>query len=97
MDSLSSTASFYVDRLCLPSSAWDLAPHYNSSVQPFAFFCVSIMKQLVRRPLLLAFLLSLPLWVVFNNYIVALIVALLVSFLISMSISLYVLNKKKRP
>lgn len=55
------------------------------------------MKQLVRRPLLLAFLLSLPLWVVFNNYIVALIVALLVAFLISMCISLYILNKKKRP
>lgn len=74
-----------------------LAPHYNSPYRHPSIFRVSIMKQLVRRPLLLAFLLSLPLWVVFNNYIVALIVALLVAFLISMCISLYILNKKKRP
>lgn len=53
------------------------------------------MNQLVRRPVLLSFLLSLPLWIVFNNYIVALIVGLLTGFLISMCHSLWVINQKK--
>jgi hypothetical protein len=53
------------------------------------------MKQLLRKPLFLAFLLSLPLWIVFNNYIVAIMVALLVAFLLSMSYSLFLLNKDK--
>ncbi len=59
------------------------------------------MKQLVRKPFFLALLLSLPLWIVFNNYIVAIMVALLVAFLLSMCHSLYVLNranaKPKKP
>lgn len=42
------------------------------------------MKQLVRKPFLLALILSLPLWIALNNYIVAICVALLVSFLASM-------------
>ncbi|KAA0889463.1 hypothetical protein [Pusillimonas sp. ANT_WB101] len=53
------------------------------------------MNQLVRRPLLLSFLLSLPLWIVFNNYIVAIIVALLAGFLVSMCHSLWVINQQK--
>jgi uncharacterized protein (DUF58 family) len=53
------------------------------------------MKQLVRKPFFLALLLSLPLWIVFNNYIVAIMVALLVAFLLSMCHSLYVLNRAK--
>lgn len=53
------------------------------------------MKQLLRKPLLLAFLLSLPLWIVFNNYIVAIMVALLVAFLLSMCYSLFLLSKGK--
>ncbi|HUG59440.1 MAG TPA: hypothetical protein VL002_14495 [Candidimonas sp.] len=53
------------------------------------------MKQLVRKPFFLALLLSIPLWVVFNNYIVAIIVALLVAFLLSMCHSLFLLSKGK--
>ena len=50
------------------------------------------MKQLVRKPLLLAFLLSLPLWIVLDNYLVSLIVSLLVAFLASMCVSLWALK-----
>lgn len=53
------------------------------------------MKLLARKPLLLAFLLSLPLWVVFGNYLVAIMVGLLASFLIAMCHALYVLRNKK--
>ena len=55
------------------------------------------MKQLLRKPLSFAFLLSLPLWIVFSNYIVAITVALLVAFLASMCHSLYLMNRKKKP
>ena len=55
------------------------------------------MKQLLQKPLLSAFLLSLPLWIVFNNYIVAIAVGLLVAFLASMCHSLYLMNRKKKP
>ncbi|NYT64560.1 hypothetical protein H0A58_01085 [Alcaligenaceae bacterium] len=51
------------------------------------------MKQLLRKPFFFAVLLSLPLWVVFNNYLIAFISALLVAFLASMCYSLYVLRK----
>lgn len=53
------------------------------------------MKSLALRPLLLSFLLSLPLWVVFDNFIVALVVALLLGFLVSMCRSLYLINRSK--
>ncbi len=53
------------------------------------------MKQLVNHPVLLALILSLPLWIVLGNYLVAIIVALLVSFLLSMYNALRVLNRKK--
>ncbi|WP_178372284.1 hypothetical protein [Pollutimonas bauzanensis] len=53
------------------------------------------MKQLLRKPLAFALLLSLPLWVVFNNYLVAIMVALLVAFLLSMCYALYILKKRK--
>lgn len=52
------------------------------------------MKDLVRAPALLSLLLSFPLWIVFSNYLVALIVALLISFLIAMCHSLLVLKRK---
>lgn len=55
------------------------------------------MKLLMHKPLLMAFLLSLPLWIVFNNFIVALVVSLLVAFLISMGYSLYLMKKRKNP
>lgn len=54
------------------------------------------MKQLLNHPFLLALILSLPLWVVLGNYIVALIAALLISFLLSMYNALRVLNRKKK-
>lgn len=53
------------------------------------------MKQLVRKPFFLALLLSIPLWIAFNNYIVAITVALLVAYLLSMCHSLYVLTRAK--
>ena len=53
------------------------------------------MKQLVRKPLLLAFLLSLPLWIALDNYLVALVVGLLVAFFASMAYSLHVLKKTR--
>lgn len=54
------------------------------------------MKQLARKPLLLSFLLSLPLWIVFDNYIVAASVGLLVGFFITMCFSLWKLNRKPK-
>lgn len=54
------------------------------------------MKQIVNRPFLLALLLSLPLWVVLGNYIVALIVSLLVAFLASMINALRVMRSGGR-
>lgn len=53
------------------------------------------MKQLLNHPFLLALILSLPLWVVLGNFIVAIITALLVSFLLSMYNALRVLNRDK--
>lgn len=54
------------------------------------------MKQLLRKPFLLSLLLSLPLWIVFNNYIVALCTALLIAFLLSMIDSLIVLRRQQQ-
>lgn len=51
------------------------------------------MKQIVNRPFLLALFLSLPLWVVFGNYVVAAITALLVSFLLSMANALRIMRR----
>ena len=53
------------------------------------------MKQLVNHPFLLALILSLPLWIILGNYLVALIVALLVSFLLSMTHALRALGRRK--
>ena len=54
------------------------------------------MKQLLRKPFLLTLILSLPLWIVLNNYIVAFSVALLVSFLLSMIDSIIVIQRQRR-
>lgn len=54
------------------------------------------MKQLLNHPFLLALLLSLPLWIMLGNYIVALIAALLLAFLLSMYNALRVLNRRKK-
>jgi len=51
------------------------------------------MKMLARMPLLLAAILALPLWITFDNFIVAAIVALLLSFLIAMCRALYMLTR----
>lgn len=53
------------------------------------------MKQLVNHPVLLALILSFPLWIVLGNFLVALISALLISFLLSMFNALRVLSRKK--
>jgi len=53
------------------------------------------MKQLLNHPFLLALILSLPLWVVLGNYIVAFIAALLLAFLLSMYNALRALNRKR--
>jgi hypothetical protein len=54
------------------------------------------MKSLLRKPLLLAVLLSIPLWIVFGNYIVAITTAVLVSLLGTMCMQLYTLSKKDK-
>ena len=54
------------------------------------------MKQLLNHPFLLALILSLPLWIMLGNYIVALIAALLLAFLLSMYNALRVLNRRKQ-
>lgn len=46
------------------------------------------MKQILNRPLLFGFLLSVPLWMLLDNFIVALMAALLIAFLLSMIHSL---------
>lgn len=51
------------------------------------------MKEFVRRPFMSGMVLSIPLWVVFGNYIVALSVAMLVAFLVSMSYSLFLMKR----
>ena len=57
------------------------------------------MNALLSKPLLLAILLCLPLWVVFGNFIAALISAVLISFFIAMLRALKSLsqNKKNKP
>lgn len=54
------------------------------------------MKQILNRPFLLALALSLPLWIVFGNYVVAALAALLIAFLLSMINALHVLRRDKR-
>ena len=51
--------------------------------------------KILNRPFLLAVVLSLPLWIVFGNFVVAIMAALLVSFLLSMYNALRVLQRKK--
>ncbi len=53
------------------------------------------MKQIINRPFLLALFLSLPLWIVFGNFIVALMAALLFSFLLSMANALLTMRNRK--
>lgn len=52
------------------------------------------MKQLANKPLFLAVILSVPLWIVFGNYLVGAMAALLAAFFIAMCHSLYLLNKR---
>ncbi len=53
------------------------------------------MKQLLNRPVLLALILSVPLWIVFGNYVVAIMAALFISFLLSMYNALRVLQRER--
>ena len=52
------------------------------------------MKLLARKPFLLGLILSLPLWVVFDNFLVGFSVALLIAFLLSMCVALRVLKRQ---
>lgn|GEM_PF-4577769 len=63
---------------------------------PGSTFSNSYMRQLANRPMLLAALLVIPLWVIFSNFVVALVVALLVAFLVAMIYSLRVLKKQEQ-
>lgn len=54
------------------------------------------MKQLLRKPFLLSLLLSLPLWIVFNNYIVAICAGLLIAFLLSMIDSIVAIQRQEK-
>lgn len=54
------------------------------------------MKQLLRKPFLLSLLLSLPLWIVFNNYIVALSAGLFIAFLLSMVDSIITVQRQEK-
>lgn len=53
------------------------------------------MRQLLRKPFLLALILSLPLWIVFSNYIVALCTGLLLAFLCSMLETMLALREQE--
>ncbi|HLV28976.1 MAG TPA: hypothetical protein VKY60_07620 [Burkholderiaceae bacterium] len=53
------------------------------------------MKQILNRPFLLGLILSLPLWIVFGNYVVAIAAALLLSFLVSMYNALRALQRRQ--
>jgi len=54
------------------------------------------MKELLRKPFLLTLILSLPLWIAFNNYIVAFCVGLFIAFLISMVDSIIAVQRRQR-
>jgi len=54
---------------------------------------ISRIRQLARKPLFLACTLTVPLWIVLGNFIVAACVALLLAFLLSMIDALLVLGK----
>lgn len=53
------------------------------------------MKQLANKPLLLAAVLTVPLWIVFGNFLVGLMVAIFAAFLIAMCRTLYILKRSK--
>jgi len=55
----------------------------------------SLIRILAGKPVLLAALLSLPLWVVLGNFIVAASVGLLLAFLLAMGHSLHVIKKRR--
>lgn len=54
------------------------------------------MKTLFSKPILLAFVLSLFLWVIFKNYLLALFCAILISYFISMLRALRTLSKNSK-
>ncbi|WP_269900560.1 hypothetical protein [Paenalcaligenes faecalis] len=54
------------------------------------------MKQLLTKPVLLAFLISLPLWIVMGNYLLAAFSAILFSFFIGMVRALITLSKNSK-
>lgn len=55
------------------------------------------MKELANKPLLTSLLLALPLWFIFDNFVVGAILGLLAGFFITMCISLHRLKHAKKP
>jgi|TARA_A100001391_G_scaffold205462_1_gene207116 SAM-dependent MidA family methyltransferase len=55
------------------------------------------MKELLNRPLLTSLLLALPLWLIFDNFVVGAVLGLLAGFFITMSVSLYRLKHPAKP
>lgn len=55
-----------------------------------------MIKHLFSKPVLLAFVLTIILWFVFSNFILALVSAILISFFIGMLRALYTLSKKSK-
>ena len=68
---------------------------YTKACRKHLIFALA-MKQLANRPMLLAFILAIPLWFVLDNFIVAAMAALLLAFLVSMARSLYVLKQNEQ-
>ncbi|HHU93923.1 MAG TPA: hypothetical protein GXX62_02385 [Alcaligenaceae bacterium] len=54
------------------------------------------MKQLLSKPVLLAFLISFPLWIMLGNYLLAIFCAILLSFFIGMVRALITLSKNSK-
>lgn len=55
------------------------------------------MKELANKPLLTSLLLALPLWLIFDNFVVGAILGLLAGFFITMCVSLHRLKHGKKP
>jgi len=73
----------------------DIARHHAAAPRPpLSELMKQFARQLANKPLFLAAILSVPLWIVFGNYLVGAMAALLAAFFIAMCHSLYLLNKR---
>jgi len=55
------------------------------------------MKELANKPLLTSLLLAVPLWLIFDNFVVGAILGLLAGFFMTMCVSLHRLKHGKNP